>query len=258
MSSTNPAPTNPVDDLLWLGHQIGRDPRGLVVLSEGSVSVRIDDNRFMVKSAAASLADLTQADLTECNTEEMIRILEMPLLDAGAYERMIREAQINPASQPPASESPIHAWLHTVPGVNFVAHCQPEALLEILCSPAVSRFADHRMFPAEVTFLGTQVISIPYADPGTPLAREIRSKYQASQRRTLARPPRLILLQNYGVIAIGPDAKSVLATVLMAEKSARIFIGASRLGGPIFLPPQHVARLESRLDEGPRASAILL
>ena len=104
----------------------------------------------------------------------------------------------------------------------------------------------------------TQVVIIPYADPGTPLAREIRSKYQASQRRTLARAPRLILVQNYGVLAFGDSARSVLSTLLMAEKSARIFVGASRLGGPIFLPPQHVARLEARMDEGPRASTIKL
>jgi ribulose-5-phosphate 4-epimerase/fuculose-1-phosphate aldolase len=257
MTDTQPQP-NPLDELLWLAHRIGQDPKGLVVLGEGSVSVRLDDRRFLVKSAGASLAELTAKELTEGNTEEMIRILEMPLLDTGAYERMIREAQMNPADRPPASESPIHAWLHSVPGINFVAHCQPEALLQILCSPAAARFAEHRMYPAEVEFLGTQVVLIPYADPGTQLAREIRSKYQASQRRTLARAPRLILIQNYGVIAIGTTARSVLSTLLMAEKSARVFVGASRLGGPIFLPPQHVARLESRMDEGPRASTIKL
>lgn len=257
MTDNLPKP-KPLDDLLWLAHRIGQDPKGLVVLGEGSVSARLDDKRFLVKSAGASLADLTPGDVTECLTEEMIRILEMPLLDTGSYERMIREAQTDPSSRPPASESPIHAWLHSVPGIQFVAHCQPEALLQILCSPAAPRFAEHRMYPAEVEFLGTQIVIIPYADPGTQFAREVRSKYQASQRRTLARAPRLILIQNYGVIAIGDSARSVLGTLLMAEKSARIFVGASRLGGPIFLPPQHVARLESRMDEGPRPSTIKL
>jgi ribulose-5-phosphate 4-epimerase/fuculose-1-phosphate aldolase len=257
MTDKQPQP-NPLDELLWLAHRIGQDPKGLVVLGEGSVSARLDDKRFLVKSAGAALAELTPGEVTECNTEEMIRILEMPLLDTGAYERMIREAQMDPSSRPPTSEAPIHAWLHSVPGINFVAHCQPEALLQILCSPAAPRFAEHRMYPAEVEFIGTQVVIIPYADPGTPLAREIRSKYQASQRRTLARAPRLILVQNYGVLAFGDSARSVLSTLLMAEKSARIFVGASRLGGPIFLPPQHVARLEARMDEGPRASTIKL
>ena len=49
-----------------------------------------------------------------------------------------------------------------------------------------------------------------------------------------------------------------LGTMLMAEKAARVFIGASRIGGPLFLPPQYVARLEGRSEEGPRASTIKL
>jgi rhamnose utilization protein RhaD (predicted bifunctional aldolase and dehydrogenase) len=157
-----------------------------------------------------------------------------------------------------SQESPFHAWLLTLPGVNFVAHCHPDAILQIVCSQAAERFAEHRMFPDEVDFVGSQAVYVPYADAGTPLAREIRSKLQLTQRRAQSRTPKLILLQNHGAIAIGPTARAVLGTMLMAEKAARVFIGASRLGGPLFLPPQYVARLEGRANEGPRASTIKL
>lgn len=255
---TEPSSNPPLDDLIWLARELGSVQRGLVVLNEGNVSARLDDKRFLVKSSGACMGELTSADVTECITGEMVRVLEMPMLDTGALERMIRDAQVNHAARAASQESPFHAWLLTLPGVNFVAHCHPEAILQIVCSQAAERFAEHRMFPDEVDFVGSQAVYVPYADAGTPLAREIRSKLQLTQRRAQSRTPKLILLQNHGAIAIGPTARAVLGTMLMAEKAARVFIGASRLGGPLFLPPQYVARLEGRANEVPRASTIRL
>lgn len=255
---TEPSSNTPLDDLIWLARELGSVQRGLVILNEGNVSARLDDKRFLVKSSGACMGELTKADVTECITSEMVRVLEMPMLDTGALERMIRDAQVDRNSRGASQESPFHAWLLNLPGVNFVAHCHPEAILQIACSQAAERFAEHRMFPDEVDFLGAQTVYVPYADSGTPLAREIRSKVQLAQRRAQSRTPKLILLQNHGVIALGSTARATLGTMLMAEKAARVFIGASRIGGPLFLPPQYVARLEGRSEEGPRASTIKL
>ncbi len=255
---TEPSSNQPLDDLIWLARELGSVQRGLVILNEGNVSARLDDKRFLVKSSGACMDELTKADVTECITSEMVRVLEMPMLDTGALERMIRDAQVDRNARSASQESPFHAWLLTLPGVNFVAHCHPEAILQIVCSQAAERFAEHRMFPDEVDFLGGQSVYVPYADAGTPLAREIRSKVQLAQRRAQSRAPKLILLQNHGAIAIGPTARAVLGTMLMAEKAARVFVGSSRIGGPLFLPPQYVARLEGRTEEGPRASTIKL
>lgn len=256
---SNPTSSNPpLDDLLWLAHQIGRDPHGLVLLSEGNVSARIDDERFLIKSTGACLGELIPADVTECNTQAMLKIMEMPLLDAVSLHQAISAAQTDPNGRRASFESTFHAFLLTLPGVQFVAHCHPDALLQILCSPAAERFAEHRMFPEEVEYVGAQSVYVPYTDPGVPLAREIRSKMQLAQRRTQNRPARLILLQNHGVIALGSTARAVLGTLLMAEKAARVFVGAARLGGPLFLPPQHIARLEGRGEEAQRASTIRL
>lgn len=249
---------DPVASLLWLGRELAADPRSGIVLSEGNVSARLDDQRFLVKASGAYLETLTAADLTECRTQDMIRILEAPLLDSHGLSRMIREAQTDPDARRASWESPFHAYLLTVPGVNFVAHCHPEGLLQILCSPAAERFAEHRAFPDEVEQCGSSAIYVPYTDPGVPLAREIRSKVTLFQRRSQSRIPRLILIQNHGAIAIGPTAEATLAALLMAEKSARVFVGAARLGGPLFLPPQHVIRLEPRAEDAPRISTIRL
>ena len=44
----------------------------------------------------------------------------------------------------------------------------------------------------------------------------------------------------------------------MADKAARIFIGAAALGGPRFLEPEQVDRIANRIDEHYRQRALKL
>ena len=98
---------------------------------------------------------------------------------------------------------------------------------------------------------------VPYTDPGVPLAKAIRREVEAFQKR-LGSLPRVILLQNHGLIAIGATAGAVEATTRMAEKAARIFLGAAALGGPVFLPPDQVRRISGRPDEHYRQKQLKL
>jgi ribulose-5-phosphate 4-epimerase/fuculose-1-phosphate aldolase len=68
--------------------------------------------------------------------------------------------------------------------------------------------------------------------------------------------PRVILIQNHGIITLGGTWQSVLAAMLMAEKAAKVFVGAAQLGGPIFLSEETVARIAGRPDEAYRQRAL--
>jgi rhamnose utilization protein RhaD (predicted bifunctional aldolase and dehydrogenase) len=95
---------------------------------------------------------------------------------------------------------------------------------------------------------GTESVLVPYAEPGMALCRSIREQVVAFVRRT-GREPRIILLANHGIIAVGPSPKAVLGSLLMAEKAAEIFAGAAALGGPVFLTPAQCDRIAGRPDE---------
>jgi len=56
--------------------------------------------------------------------------------------------------------------------------------------------------------------------------------------------PKLILLQNHGIISASASKKDCAASTLMCEKSADIFIGARLLGGVKFLTEQEVADVD--------------
>jgi ribulose-5-phosphate 4-epimerase/fuculose-1-phosphate aldolase len=89
------------------------------------------------------------------------------------------------------------------------------------------------------------------------LAREIRERTQHTIRQS-GRVPRLILLQNHGMIALGATPESTLACLLMANKAAAIFQGSASLGGPIFLSTSNVDRIAGRMDEAYRQRQVKL
>ncbi len=71
------------------------------------------------------------------------------------------------------------------------------------------------MFPDEIVCCGGASVFVPYVDPGLPLAREIRDRTNAFIQQH-GYIPRLILLQNHGIIAPGATPESVLACLSMA------------------------------------------
>jgi len=64
--------------------------------------------------------------------------------------------------------------------------------------------------------------------------------------------PRLVVLQNHGLIGLGATPAGVLSCLLMADKAAAIFAGAAAMGGPTFLTPAQVERIRARPDEAYR------
>ena len=73
----------------------------------------------------------------------------------------------------------------------------------------------------------------------------------------LSRAPRIILLENHGLIALGATPEAVLAGSLMAAKAAEIFVGAAAISAvPRFLTAEQVERIAGRPDEHYRQKAL--
>jgi hypothetical protein len=105
-----------------------------------------------------------------------------------------------------------------------------------------------RMCPDEIVCCGAEFVFVPYVDPGLKLAQAIRRAVLAFVQR-LARPPRVIVLANHGLITLGATPEAVMAATLMAVKAAEIFAGAVALGSPQFLSGAVAARIAGRPDE---------
>jgi len=227
------------------------------ILGEGNTSGRIDQNIFAVKSSGSSLGSLTEIELTLCYFETLLPVLDREGVSEEEIEKILLDSRVRPTALKPSVETFFHAYLLTIPGVNFVGHTHPVPVNQILCSGLGSDFAEERRFPDEVVCCGPVSLLIPYEDPGLALAVRIRREIQNFGKKH-GKNPKVILLENHGVITIGQTADAVRVAMAMTVKAAEIFVGAQSLGGNISMPGSEVHRIENRLDEEYRRKMLSL
>ena len=245
-----------ISALLGLSHELGRDGRQLAILGEGNTSTLTSAKTFLVKSSGSNLGTLDRRSLTECRLAGLLALLEKRELSDSHVTAALLKARVDSKSKIPSVEAVFHAWLLTLPGVNFVGHTHPVAVNGLLCSRWARTFARRRLFPDEIVCCGEASVYVPYTDPGHKLAQAIRRATTGFMRRR-GHVPRVILLANHGLIAIGSTPQSVLAATLMAEKAAQIFTRAASGGKtPHFLSSRQVSRISGRPDEHYRRKAL--
>jgi rhamnose utilization protein RhaD (predicted bifunctional aldolase and dehydrogenase) len=249
-------PTDIVARVLTLSHELGREERKLAILGEGNTSARIGQATYIVKASGSNLATLSPLGLTECRFDRILPLLDRKKVSDAEIDDALLAARVDPEAKKPSTEALFHAYLLTLPGVNYVGHTHPVAVNQVLCSSQGRTLAKRRLFPDEVVCCGVESVFVPYADPGFKLAQAMRAAVVAYIRR-VGRGPRVILLESHGLVALGPTPESVFAATLMATKAAEIFLGAAALAGRTrFLSAKDVERIAGRPDEHYRQRAL--
>jgi rhamnose utilization protein RhaD (predicted bifunctional aldolase and dehydrogenase) len=245
-----------LDRLLWMSHELGRPELDYAMLGEGNTSARIDDATFFVKASGSELRTLDEGGLVEVSLARALDLLDAPDISDGAVKAGLAAAKIDPAfPRHPSVETVLHALALTEGGAAWVGHTHPIAVNAILCSQAAEAAYAGRLFPDEIVICGPAPVFIPYTDPGLPLARRVRQEMRVYIERW-GQPPKVILMQNHGLIALGKSAQEVLNVTAMAVKTARVLVGTYALGGPNFFTAEQVARIHTRPDELLRRKAL--
>jgi len=234
--------------LLDLSHKLGDPARQMAILGEGNASVWLGDETFLVKASGCNLATLDKTGVVECRAKTLLPLLEKTNLSDAEIDGTLLDSRLDTRAKKPSVEALFHAWLLTLPGIEFVGHTHAPAVNSILCSPRAEEFATKRIFPDEIVCCDVASVFIPYTDPGLKLAQAIRARTEEFIRN-LGRPPLVILMENHGIITLGRSIQAVLSAMLMAEKTATIWLGAAALGGPKFMTPEHIERISGRPDE---------
>lgn len=228
-------------DLITLAHRLGTHPARLALWNEGTVAAALPGGKLATTAAHASLAALSEADIVEYNLARVQALVDQD----DVTEEDLNEARIETSNtaQPCADLFP-YAELLAFEGVNFAAHTQPISINQIICSPRARQFADRRNLPYEITLCGSASVLVPFAPPGPTMAREMKRKITLWQDRYKG-TPKVILLQNHGMITLGESIDEVMMVTEMTLKFAEIFLGAAMMGGPEFLKPTHVSLIEA-------------
>ena len=238
-----------LDQLVAMSGSLGDPVNDYVILGEGNSSAVADENSFWVKASGTSMNGIDSEGFVQVLFEPVLALLEEPSPSDLAVQEALSSARVGPdLASRPSVETTFHAVALSVTEARFVGHTHPTAVNGILCSRFAQEAYSGRLFPDEIVVCGPAPVFVPYTDPGNPLAKEIRSQI-ISYQDDYGCSPKLILMQNHGLAALGQTASEVLQITAMAVKTARVLLGAYSAGGPRFLSPENVARIDNRQDE---------
>lgn len=238
---------SPVHDLLTLAHAVGEPRRELVILGEGNVSARVGDDRMLVKATGSSLGSARPTDLVEVRLQPILELLAAEDADDDAVAEVLLAARVDPTAKRPSLEALLHAVVISL-GAATACHTHPIAVNAILCSDRAEVLLEGALFPDQVVVLGPEQLMVPYLDPGLALGRAMHTALLAFRERTGALP-RLTYMRNHGIFAIGGSAAEALRITEMADKVARITLGALSIGSPLPMTGDAIRRIEDRPDE---------
>jgi rhamnose utilization protein RhaD (predicted bifunctional aldolase and dehydrogenase) len=240
------------DELLALTAEVGDPVKDYVILAEGNTSARIDGGSFWVKGSGVRLEHATRP-------EAFVAVALEPLMAAlrgdqavgdADLKRLLAEARVEGQEHglAPSIETFVHAVCLAVGGAQLVAHTHPTAVNKLLCARDAPALYRGVVFPDEAVVCGPVPLFVPYGEPGLLLGRELLARFEAFIAER-GGPPRLVLLANHGIVALGGTAAEVAAITAMAVKAARVRLGTQAAGGPSFLGPEQADRLARREDE---------
>jgi rhamnose utilization protein RhaD (predicted bifunctional aldolase and dehydrogenase) len=226
------------------------------MLGEGNTSAKVDEETFWVKASGSSLGTLDERGLVQIRFDRCFELLHSDDFSDEAVKAGLAKAKVDPDSpNRPSTEAVLHAIALSLEGVNFVGHTHPTAINALTCSVAFEEAAKGRLFPDEIVSCGPASVIVPYTDPGLPLARKTNELIDAFIE-DYGELPKMILMQNHGLFALGATAHEVEAITAMAVKAARVLMGTYAFGGPHFLTAENVARIHTRPDEQYRRKRI--
>jgi rhamnose utilization protein RhaD (predicted bifunctional aldolase and dehydrogenase) len=232
-----------------MSQTLGDPTNDYVILGEGNTSVKIDQDTFLVKASGTHLGSIDESGFVEVWFEGVLSLLQEGTLTNQEIRARLEAARADrECDLLPSVETVLHAVALNSGAARFVGHTHPTAVNMILCSERAEESVRGRLFPEEIVICGPAPAFVPYTDPGLSLGREVWASMQRHADR-YGDWPKVMLLQNHGLIAFGQSAQEVLDITSMAVKSARVLLGTYTLGGPYFLPASEVSRLSARPDE---------
>ena len=238
-------------ELLALTGEVGDPGKDYAILAEGNTSARIDDGSFWVKGSGVRLEHARSPEaFVGMRLEPLMAALRGERVGGADLKRLLAGARVQgqEGDAAPSIETFVHAVCLAVGGARLVAHTHPTAVNALLCARDAEALYEGVVFPDEAVVCGPAALFVPYGEPGLPLGRLLLARFEAFVAERGA-PPRLVLLANHGIVALGGTAAEVAAITAMAVKAARVRLGTLAAGGPRFLDPEQAERLAGREDE---------
>jgi ribulose-5-phosphate 4-epimerase/fuculose-1-phosphate aldolase len=192
--------------------------RGLVHCSCGNLSMRVDDERFLITSTGSWMERMTPEQVTLCRTQD------------GAIL----------AGGKPSSEVGFHAGvLRRRPEMAVVLHFQTPCATALACCKPDG--VDYAVIP-EIPYYVGSVGRVPFIMPGTDaLAKAVTDAMRTND---------MVLMANHGQVTVGRDYDQVVQNAEFFELACQILLIGGGSVAP--MPPEAVAQLHALRHKGTR------
>lgn len=239
-------------DLVDLTLRIGDPARDLVSLAEGNTST-LADGELVVKASGARMDRAKPDDFVVVDLDAAARVLGDPRATQDELSALLAVAD-DPRGRRASIETLVHVAAVHAGGATWVAHTHPTAIVGLVSIEEGERLWQAPLFPDEAVVVGRPAW-VDYHEPGLALGRAVaRSITEHAERH--GTPPRLVLLGNHGMVALGRSPEEVEAVTTMAVKAARTRALAHAVGTPRYLDAAGGNALASRADEVARRALL--
>jgi len=239
-----------LNELVMLSRHLGEEWREYVIVGEGNTSARADDATFWIKTSGANLRTIDERGFVRLYFNRVLELIDAAKSDADVT-RGFADAKVDPSVEArPSIETFLHAVALARGGARFAGHTHPIAVNAILCSQQADILI-RPITPDGITVCGATPVFVPYHDVGVPLARAVRDALRQNVEQS-GEVPKVIYLQNHGMLVLGQTPQQVENVTAMAVKHARILAQTFALGGPHWLEEHAVERIDQRPDEALR------
>ena len=195
----------------------------MVNLFEGNISMRWED-RYLITPSQTDKETMTADMVLELDENGTVLNPECGKRPSSEFKMHLQGYKVSPRAN-----AVVHN--HSAYATAFAAAGQP------ICSRGL----------AEVLEIFEQIPVVPYGRPGTP---EIAAGFAEYLPRYSS-----VLLENHGLVAVGPNLLVAYSQARAVEKLAKIMICTRILGGEKALPDEEVAALQQLAQMHKKAAA---
>lgn len=219
--------SDPLDSLVRLSRRIGADPR-LVQPGGGNTSLKLGDV-LLVKGSGTDLRTIGPEGFTRLSLARLAPLAQADAMDDAEMMRFLAGCML--AEGPvPSVETPLHSLLpHRV-----IAHTHDVATMSLTNVPD----AKARRLIGEL--FGDEIVYVPYARPGFPLARAVAAMATRIPPGALG-----LALAHHGLVVWGEDAGEVYDRLCGAVRRMDERIASSRQSRPVAVGQVRTARPSS-------------
>lgn len=237
------------EQLVQMSRRVAAAEVGHVILGEGNTSALVDENTFLVKGSGERLATIGADGFVAVDLQRALALLEQEVADEQAQRKALADLKVDPeAPGRPSVEVLLHAVALEEGAARFIGHTHTISVTGLLCSPHARGFAHGRLFPDQIVLCGPDSVLVPYVSPGLPLGRAVHTAIRDFKQR-YGVPPKTIMMENHGLVALGETAQEVEQILAMCAKAAQIYAVACAAGGPVLMTEAQIDEIYHRADE---------